>query len=461
MSTTEHYDILVFGGGIGGKVLAMDQARAGKRVAMVEIGMIGGSCINVACIPSKSLIRSAEIAALTAHAAEFGTFLSGATRNMTRIAARTADIVDGLVQANRQAFDASGLKLVLGRGRFVEPRVVEVATEHGPRHLSGERIYLNLGTEAAIPPIPGLAEAAPLTHVSALKLDVLPQRLIVLGGGYVGLEMAQAFRRLGSEVVLLERSSQLVAREDPDFGEGIQAILEEDGVEVLIGSRTMQVGGRSGDRVSVRLEDGCWVEGSHLLVAAGRRPRTDGIGLDIAGVELDAKGFVQVDERLQTTAEAIWALGEAAGSPMFTHVSLDDYRVAKAGIEGGAYTTADRLVPSCLFIDPEFARVGLSEEEAKRKGIPHRIVRFPMAAVPRARTLSQRQGFMKAVVSTDDQLHGFAMLGPRAGEVMSVVQTAMTGGLGATALRDTIFAHPTMTESLNFLFLFGDSAFAP
>jgi len=451
----EHYDILVFGGGKAGKTLAMDQATAGKNVAMVEAGMIGGSCINIACIPTKALVRSAQVAELVRRSKAFGVVRDeeAVAVDMRRVAARTADVVAGMVEYNRQAFKASGFELVLGWGRFVAPRVIEVATEGGTRRLTGERIYLDLGTRAALPPINGLIEAAPLTHVEALMLDVLPTTLLVIGGGYIGMEMAQAFRHLGSKVVVVESGRQLAAREDSDVAAAIQGLFTDDGIELALDARIAEVTGRSGDAVTVRLDDGRAFNGSHLLVAAGRQPMTADIGLELAGVVLDARGFIKVDERLQTSAPGIWALGEVAGSPMFTHVSLDDYRVAKSGIVGGTRTTTGRLIPYCVFIDPEFARVGLSEKDARQAGIDYRLATLSMDVIPRARTLSERKGFMKALIAADDnRILGFAMLGAQAGEVMAVMQMAMLGSLPFTALRDGILTHPTLTEGLNMLF---------
>ncbi|MCJ2048722.1 FAD-dependent oxidoreductase [Methylobacterium sp. J-070] len=453
MDAVERYDILILGGGKAGKTLAMDQAKAGKRVAVVEAGMIGGSCINIACIPTKALVRSAQVAHLTRRAVEFGVVQPDEPAiDMHRVAARTAEIVAGMVEVNAKAFAASGFELVLGWGRFIEPRVIEVAAEGGTRRLTGERIYLNLGTRAAIPPVPGLREASPLTHVEALKLDVLPAHLLVVGGGYIGMEMAQAFRHLGAEVTIIEHGPQLAGREDIDVASAIRDLFLADGIHLTLEARTAGVTGRSGETVAVRLDDGRSLTGSHILVAAGREPMTRDIGLDIAEVTLDARGFIEVDERLATSAPGIWALGEVAGSPMFTHVALDDYRVAKSGIVGGDRTTLGRLVPYSVFIEPEFARVGLSEREAGQGGIPYRLARLAMDAVPRARTLSERTGFMKALVGDDDRILGFAMLGAQAGEVVATVQMAMLGGLPYTALRDGILAHPTLAEGLNLLF---------
>ena len=453
MTEIDAYDILVLGGGKAGKTLAMDQTKAGKRVAVIEAGMIGGSCINIACIPTKALVRSVEVAETVRHAGSFGTDAGEIVVDMHRVAARTAEVVADMVDFNRRAFAASGFELVIGWGRFVAPRVIEVETSGGICRLTGDRIYLNLGTRAAIPPVAGLREAGPLTHVEALKLDVIPAHLIVVGGGYVGLEMAQAFRRLGSAVTLIERGPRLAAREDDDVAAAIHDLFVADGIEVATSAEIALIAGRSGEHVAVALSDGRRLSGSHLLVAAGREPMTCDIGLEIAGVDLDGRGFIVVDERLRTSAPGVWALGEVAGSPMFTHVSLDDYRVAKSGITGGDRTTKGRLIPSCLFIDPEFARIGLSEREAERSGQAYRVARLPVDVIPRARTLSKRMGLMKAVIAADsDKILGFTMLGAQAGEVLAVVQMAMLGGLPYTALRDGILAHPTMAEGLNMLF---------
>jgi pyruvate/2-oxoglutarate dehydrogenase complex dihydrolipoamide dehydrogenase (E3) component len=447
----ENFDLVVFGGGKAGKTLAMDQARAGKRVAMVERGLIGGSCINVACIPSKTLIRSAQIHALTHRSDPFGTH-ADPDLDMGVVAARTANVVSEMVALNRKGFDASGLEMVLGWGRFVDARVIEVDTVDGSRRLTAPAIYLNLGTVADVPGIPGLLASNPLTHVEALVQDALPPHLVVLGGGYIGLEMGQAFRRLGSQVTIVERGSRIAAREDEDASSVIQAELEEDGVAFELNASVERVNGQSGDEVTVVLADGRSIVGTHLLVAAGRRPMTADIGLDLAGVELDERGFVKTDASLRTSADGIWALGEIAGTPMFTHASLDDYRVIKSGIAGGSHTSRDRMIPYCVFIEPEFARIGLNETDVKAAGIPYRLFKLPMDAVPRARTLGERKGFMKALVGADDGILGFSMLGAQAGEVMTSVQMAMLGGLPYTAVRDAIIAHPTLAEGLGLLF---------
>ena len=376
---------------------------------------------------------------------------------MRAVAARTAGVVAGMVDDHRRLFAESGFELIIGEGRFVAPRVIEVSLpDGGIRRLTGDRIFLNLGTRAAIPDLPGLRSAAPLTHVEALRLERLPRHLLVLGGGYVGLEMAQAFRRLGSAVTIIEHGPQLAGREDPDVAAAVLALFGAESIAVHLDTTVTQVTGRSGQAVTLRYaHDGeeRTLEGSDILVAAGRMPQTAGIGLEIAGIDVDAAGFVVVDDHLATSAPGVWALGEGAGSQMFTHVSLDDYRVAKSVILGGDRTTRGRLIPYAVFIEPEFGRVGINETEAKRQGIPIRVANLPMTAVPRARTLSDTRGFMKAIIQAEgDAILGFAMLGAHAGEVVAAVQVAMWGKLPYTAFRDGILAHPTMAEGLNLLF---------
>ncbi len=322
--------------------------------------------------------------------------------------------------------------------------------------LTGDRVFLNLGTHAAIPNIPGLEAAKPLTNIEALDLDYLPQHLIVLGGGYVGLELAQAYRRFGSRVTVIQSGAQLMEREDPDLAAEVQRVLEEEGVEVLVSTETLGVQGRSGDnvRLLVRTVSGeRTIAGSDILVAAGRVPNTAGIGLDVAGVKLDRRGYIAVDERLETSAPEVWAIGECAGSPQFTHVSFDDFRIIRDNLAGGTRTTRGRLIPYCMFTDPPLARVGLSERDAVGQEIAVRVAKLPMIGVMRTWTTGETKGFMKAIVGAkDDRILGFGMVGADAGEVVAVVQTAMLSGLPYTGLRDAILAHPTIAEGLSSLF---------
>jgi probable pyridine nucleotide-disulfide oxidoreductase len=450
MNEIKHYEYLFLGGGKGGKSLAMDLARKGKRVAVIEKGLIGGSCINIACIPSKTLIQNAR----NMHVQRvFGTD-HDRHADMVKVSANVRSVVSGMVEINRQGFIKSGLELVIGVGKFVAPRQILVRLNDGSEQIfEGENVYINTGTTAAIPDVPGLRDASPLTHVEALRLDSLPSGLIVLGGGYIGLEMAQAYRRLGSNVTLVHSQSHVVDREDEDVSKEIEQAFKDEKIEVCLGTRAVKVEGMSGSEVTVHLDNGSIVTGSHILVATGRKPMTTGIGLEAAGVELDAHGFIKVDDMLATTAERTWAIGEVAGTPMFTHASFDDYRVLKSGIEGHQRSTTTRTIPYALFIDPELARIGLSESEAEARGIPVRVARLPMAGVPRARTNGMTRGFMKALVDPESShILGFTMVGTGAGEVMSVVQMAMLGNLPYTTVRDAVIAHPLLAEGLNLLF---------
>jgi pyruvate/2-oxoglutarate dehydrogenase complex dihydrolipoamide dehydrogenase (E3) component len=457
MDSSERVENLVLGGGEPGKYIAWELAREGRRTVVVERALIGGSCPNIACLPSKNEIHSAKVAHLLRHAHAFGLRTGSVTTDMKGVRQRKREMVDSLVEIHHKRFAANGLEFLLGEGRFVGPRTVEVRlAAGGMRRIEAERVFLDLGTQATVPGIPGLADAAPLTHVEALELDRLPEHLIVLGGGYVGVEFAQAFRRFGSRVTVVEFGRQLMAREDPDVAEAVRAIFEDDGIDVVLGAETRAVEGRSGDRVHFHVRTAAGervIDGSDVLVAAGRTPNTRGIGLELAGVEFGPHGYVTVNERLETTALGIWAMGECAGSPQFTHAAFDDFRVVRDNLAGGKRTTHGRLVPYCVFIDPELARVGLNESEARQKRMDVRVVTLPMASVLRARSLGEMRGFMKALLDAhSDRILGFTMLGPEAGEVGAVVQTAMLAGLSYTGLRDAIFTHPTMAEGLNVLF---------
>jgi pyruvate/2-oxoglutarate dehydrogenase complex dihydrolipoamide dehydrogenase (E3) component len=457
MKDGERFDNVVLGGGEAGKYIAWELAKQGRATVVIERALIGGSCPNIACLPSKNVVRSAKVANLVGHAAAYGVRTTPATTDMEGVRRRKRDMVDGMIAIHRTRFAVSGLEFVLGEGRFIAPSTIEVRLAGGgTRRAAAERVFLNLGTHATIPKVPGLTDAVPLTHIEALELDRLPAHLIVLGGGYVGVEMAQAFRRFGSKVTVVQQGPQLLAREDPDVAEAVRAIFEEDGIDVILGAETQGVEGRSGNGVRLRLKTAAGeqtIEGSDVLVAAGRTPNTTGIGLELAGIELDPRGFVKVDERLQTTAPGVWAMGECAGGPQFTHVAFDDFRVVRDNLAGKARTTRDRLVPYCAFIDPELGRVGLGETDARRLGIEVRVATLPMTSVLRARAIGETRGFLKALIDVQsDRILGFTMLGAGAGEVIAVVQTAMLAGLPYTGLRDAILTHPTMAEGLNVLF---------
>lgn len=457
MHNPEDYDLVILGSGEPGKYLAWTLAAQGQRVAVVERKYVGGSCPNIACLPSKNVIHSAKVAAYSRRGPEFGLAAGGGSVEMAAVRDRKRTMVEGLVALHLGKYAASGAELVMGTGRFTGPRTIEVALrDGGTRTLRGKNVVVNTGSRATIDATPGLHAAGPLTHVEALELDRVPEHLVVLGGGYVGLELAQAFRRFGSRVTVVERNAALIHREDADVSEAMATLFADEGIAVSTGTTVSRVTGTSGAAVRLHGTRGgiaAVIEGTHLLVAAGRTPNADGIGLGLAGVERDARGFVTVDERLRTTAAGVWAVGDCAGSPQFTHIGFDDFRVVRDNLSGGHRVTTGRQVPSCLFTDPELARVGLSEREATARGIPYRLAKVPMTAVLRTWTLSEPRGFLKALVEQDgDRVLGFTAFGVGAGEVMAVVQVAMAAGLPYTALRDAVLTHPTVAEGLVSLF---------
>ena len=456
MPEMEHYEILVIGSGEAGKHLTWSLAQAGHRTAVVERKYIGGSCPNIACLPSKNVIRSAKANWFARHGTEYGIQTGPVSTDMRGVFNRKRKMVEEGVQVHLERFKATGTELIRGEARFIAPKTVEVRLSGGgSRTVAGDRVFLDLGSRSTIPDILGLAAAKPMTHVEALDLQRLPEHVIVLGGGYVGLELAQALRRFGSSVTVIERGGQIAAAEDADVARAILEIFTSEGIEVLLDTQVREVEGLSGRSVQIAAENGQrqWtIEGTDLLVATGRTPNTKGIGLEVAGIELDARGFIKVNERLETTAPGVWAMGDCAGSPQFTHVAFDDFRVVRDNLNGGHRTTRDRLIPFCMFTDPELARVGLNETEAKRRGIGYRLAKLPMAAVLRAVALGETGGFVKTLIDTQsDRILGFAAFGTEASEMMAAVQTAMLGGLPYTVLRDAIFTHPTVAEGLVFL----------
>jgi pyruvate/2-oxoglutarate dehydrogenase complex dihydrolipoamide dehydrogenase (E3) component len=456
-STPEEYDLVILGGGTGSTIAAWTFAGQGQRVAVIERKYIGGSCPNIACLPSKNIIHSAKVASYVRRSEDFGIARDGFTVDMSAVRGRKRRMVSGLNDMYLDNYKKTGAEFILGTGRFIGPRTLEATLPDGTRRqLRGANVIISTGTHAAMENIDGLAGAQPLTHIEALELDEVPEHLVVIGGGYVGLELSQAMRRFGSDVTVIDRNERLVHREDEDVAEGLRSLFEDDGIDVILNAQLKRVSGKSGLSVSVTFEQNgaeSVVQGSHLLVAAGRVPNADGIGLELAGVELTDRGYVKVNERLQTTAPGVWAIGEVAGSPQYTHVSIDDFRVVRDNLNGGDRVTTGRQVPFCMFTDPEFARVGLSETEAKTQGIAYRLFKIPMEAVLRARTLSETRGFLKALIETDsDRILGFTGFGVGAGEVMSSVQIAMIAGLPYTALREAVLTHPTLVEGLSPLF---------
>jgi pyruvate/2-oxoglutarate dehydrogenase complex dihydrolipoamide dehydrogenase (E3) component len=451
----EEFDLVILGGGTGSTIAAWTFAAEGKRVAAVDRKYIGGSCPNIACLPSKNIIHSAKVASYFRRSKEFGITDQGFTIDMSGVRDRKRKMVTSLNEMYLENYRNTGAEFIFATGRFIAPRTVEATLPDGTtRQLRGTNVIVSTGTRASLAPIPGLADAQPLTHIEALELDEVPEHLLVIGGGYVGIELAQAMRRFGSKVTVIDPNQRLMSKEDPDVCDAIRSLLADEGIEIHLNAQVKRVSGKSGQSVNLVVEQrGAEnvLKGTHVLVAIGRIPNTEGLGLELSGVELTDRGYIKVNERLQTTAPGVWAIGEVAGSPQFTHISVDDFRVVHANLTGGKRVTTGRQVPYCLFTDPELARIGLSETEAQ--GIPHRLFKVPMEANLRARTLSETRGFLKALVEAkNDCILGFTALGTGAGEIMAAVQVAIIGKLPYTALRDAVLTHPTLVEGLIPLF---------
>jgi pyruvate/2-oxoglutarate dehydrogenase complex dihydrolipoamide dehydrogenase (E3) component len=448
------YDLVVLGSGEGGKFIAWTMSKQGKRVAVIERKYVGGSCPNIACLPSKNVIHSAKVASYFFRSEEFGISKDNVRISMSGVRDRKRKMVDGLIQMHFDNYKASGAELIVGSARFVAPKTLEVAlSDGGTLVVRGDKVVIGTGTRATLPQIPGLANSNPMTHIEALELDYVPKHLLVLGGGYVGLEMAQAMRRFGSKVTVIDHNHRLMRGEDEDVSQALEELFREEGIDLALGARVSCVEGESGKSVKLQHGSEQVLEGTDLLVATGRTPNTAGLGLEVAGIELTERGFINVDDHLRTTAPDVWAVGDCAGSPHFTHISFDDFRVVVSDMTGGRRVTSGRQVPFCMFTDPELARIGMNENEAKRRGIAYRLAKLPMVANLRTRTLSETRGFMKAVIDAEnDRILGFTVFGTGGGEIMGAVQIAMLSGLPYTALHDAVLTHPTLLEGMIPLF---------
>ncbi len=457
MKELEEYDLVILGDGTGSTLAAWTFAAEGQRVAVIERKYIGGSCLNIACLPSKNVVHSARVASLVRRSAEFGIGIDGNRVDMAGVRARKRAMVSRLNDVYRENFRQSGAELILGTGRFVGLKTLEVVLADGAtRRLRGTNVIVSTGTRPAIGQVPGMADARPLTHVEALELDHVPEHLIVVGGGYVGLEFAQAMRRFGSKVTIVDRNDRLLHSEDDDVTEALASLFNDEGIDTVLGMRIVRVSGTSGESVSLVLEQAgreTTLTGTHLLVAAGRKPNTENIGLDLAGVEVNERGYIKTNERLETTAPGVWGIGEVAGSPQFTHVSVDDFRVVRDNLKGGNRVTTGRMIPYSLFTDPELAHIGLSEKQAQAQGVEYRLFKIPMEGVLRAHTLAETRGFLKALVDVNtDRILGFTAFAVDGGEILASIQAAMMAGTPYTALRDAIWCHPTLVEGLIPLF---------
>ena len=453
MSTSERYDAIVIGAGQAGGPLATALARSGKRTALIEREHVGGTCINEGCTPTKTMVASARVAYLARRGADYGVGTGPISVDMGRVRERKRSIVNSFRAGSLRRIEAAqGVDLICAEARFTGPR--QVAVEG--RSLEANLVFINTGGRPAAPDVEGLDRIPSLDSTSIMELDQVPEHLVVLGGGYIGLEFGQMFRRFGSRVTVVQRGRQLLPLEDEDVAAAVLDILRQDGIEVLLDTQAVRAAAQgSRVRLTVRGPDGERdLDGSHVLRAAGRVPNTDRLDLQTAGIAIDGKGFITVNDRLETTAPGVYALGDVKGGPAFTHISYDDYRIIRTNLlQNGRACITDRLVPYTVFIDPQLGRIGLSERDAKRQGRPVRVVRMPMSHVARALELDESRGFMKALVDpASGQILGAAVLGIEGGELMAVMQLAMMGQVPYERLRDAVFAHPTLAESLNNLF---------
>ncbi len=455
----QHYDAVVIGAGQGGVPLSQALAGAGRRSALIEREHVGGTCINEGCTPTKTMVASAKTAYVDRRSADYGVHDGPVSVDMREVRRRKQAIVDSFRESGVKRIEATeGLDLIAGEASFTGPKTLAVRTNDGEvLELDADNVFIDTGARPANPPIEGLDSVPTLNSTSIMELGELPEHLLVLGGGYVGLEFAQMFKRFGSEVTIVQRGGQLMGREDPDIAEAVAEILREDGIEVLLGTPTLRAAQDDAGKILLTVETSegeRTLEGSHLLVAAGRPPNTETLNLDAAGIESDKHGFINTNGRLETSAPGVYALGDVKGGPAFTHISYDDFRIIRTNLlEGGSATLADRPVPYTMFMDPQLGRIGLSEQEARDRDHDVRIAKIPMSYVARAIELGETRGFMKAVVDAEtDQILGCAVLGIEGGEIMAMIQIAMIGKMPYTVLRNSVFAHPTLAESLNTLF---------
>lgn len=457
--TVEQFDVIIIGAGQAGGPLSTAFAKAGRKTALIEREHVGGTCINEGCTPSKTMIASAKVAYLARRAADYGVHTGSITIDMERVRQRKRDIVSSFRAGSEQRIaEVDGVELIAGEASFRDPHTISVQmNDRTRREIRAEHIFINTGACPHYPDLEGLHEINPLDYVSIMELDVVPDHLLVLGGGYIGLEFGQMFRRFGSRVTIVQHGEQVLGREDRDVADAVADILREDGIEVLLNASAVRVARSENSIITLTVKTSAGeraIDGSHVLVATGRKPNTERLNLRAAGVNTDKRGNVPVNDRLETNVPHIYALGDVTGGPAFTHISYDDFRIIRTNlIDGGSATTKDRLVPYTVFIDPQLGRVGLSENEAREQGRSIRVATMPMNSVARALEVDEPRGFMKAIVDADsDQILGCAVLGIEGGEIMAQLQIAMMGKLPYTVLRDAVFAHPLLAESLNSLF---------
>jgi pyruvate/2-oxoglutarate dehydrogenase complex dihydrolipoamide dehydrogenase (E3) component len=457
--TLEKFDAIIIGTGQAGKPLALDLGNAGWKTAIVEKEHVGGTCVNVGCTPTKTMVASGRVVYLARRAADYGVQTGAVKVDMAKVRQRKRAIVESFRNGGQSRLEnTQNVTLIFGEASFTATKTIAVKLNSGGvRQLTAEKIFINTGGRPEKPPVEGLDRVSYLDSTSIMELEVLPEHLLVLGGGYIGLEFGQMFRRFGSQVTIVQRGKQLLAREDDDVAEEVAKIMREDGIEVLLETAALRAEQNAAGKINltVRTTTGeRTLTGSHLLVSAGRVPNTDRLNLAAAGVEIDKKGFVRVNDKLETNVPGIYALGDVKGGPAFTHISYDDYRIIRDNLLKKANATiTNRFVPNTVFIDPQLGRVGLTEAEARAQNRNIRVAKIPMSYVARALEMDEARGFMKAIVDADTkQILGCAILGIEGGELMAMLQIAMMGKVPYPVLREAIFAHPTLAEGLNTLF---------
>jgi pyruvate/2-oxoglutarate dehydrogenase complex dihydrolipoamide dehydrogenase (E3) component len=458
VSSSERYDAVVVGAGQAGTPLCRTLAEAGMRTALVEREHVGGTCVNEGCTPTKTMVASARVAYLARRGADYGVQTGTVGIDLRRVRQRKRDIVKSFREGSQKRIEATpNLDLIFGTGSFTGPKSLLVRGKDGSeRTLIADRILINAGTRASRPRIEGLDQVPFLDNASIMELESVPEHLLILGGGYIGVEFGQMFRRFGSRVTIIQSLGQLLVREDADVAEEVAKILQQDGIEIHFNAKAGRFALANG-HIQTEIVSGGekrTLEGSHLLVATGRVPNSDTLNLPAAGIETDQRGFIKTNNRLETNVPGVYALGDIKGGPAFTHISYDDFRIIRSNlIEKKNVTFDGRLVPYVVFTDPQLGHVGLSEDEARKSGRSIRMAKMPMSYVARALELDESRGFMKAIVDTQTmELLGATVLGIEGGELMAVFEMAIMGKVPYTALRDGIFAHPTLTESLNNLF---------
>ncbi len=459
MAQTNHYDAIVIGAGQSGGPLSTALANAGRKTAIIERVHVGGTCINEGCTPTKTMVASGRVAYLARRGADYGVHTGPITIDMLKVRQRKRDIVDSFRNGSQHRIESTpGVDLLMGEASFTGPKTLEVRlNDGGIRQLTANTIFINAGDRPAQPSIPGIEGVPTLDSTSIMELDSVPEHLLVVGGGYIGLEFGQMFRRFGSQVTIIQRGPFLLAREDADVAEEVANIMRQDGINVMLETKPVRVERDAQGTIHMTVQTPRGehlLTGSHLLVAAGRVPNTDWLNLPAAGVKMDKRGSIEVNERLETNVPEIYALGDIKGGPAFTHISYDDFRIIRTNLlENGHASIRERLVPYTVFIDPQLGRVGLSETEAQAQKRNIKVAKMPMNYVARALEVDESRGFMKAVVDADTgQILGCAILGIEGGEIMAMLEIAMMGKVPYTILRDAVFAHPTLAESLNNLF---------